>query len=58
MKDGNLLSYKIKDTSGHKLLDKAVEKMHKRSILLPPFPSEMQQETITFILPVDFYIKS
>jgi protein TonB len=57
-KDGSLLSYKIKNSSGHKLLDKAVEKMLKKAVPLPPFPNNMKQESITLVLPVDFYIRS
>ena len=57
-KDGELLGYKIKNSSGYKLLDTAVEKMLKRAAPLPPFPTDMQQNSITLILPVDFYIRS
>lgn len=55
-KDGNLAGYRITDSSGHRLLDKAVEKMLKRAAPFPPFPGDMEQEFITLSLPVDFYI--
>ncbi|MEM7027335.1 MAG: energy transducer TonB [Pseudomonadota bacterium] len=56
--DGSLAGYEITDSSGYKLLDRAVEKMLKRATPLPPFPDNMDQDSITLILPVDFYIKS
>ena len=57
-KDGNLAGYRITHSSGHRLLDREVEKMLKRAAPFPPFPIDMEQEFIRLSLPVDFYIKS
>ena len=57
-KDGKLAGYRITDSSGHRLLDREVEKMLKRAAPFPPFPIDMEQEFIRLSLPVDFYIKS
>ena len=56
-KDGNLAGYRITHSSGHRLLDREVEKMLKRAAPFPPFPIDMEQEFIRLSLPVDFYIK-
>ena len=56
-KDGNLTGWRITDSSGYRVLDKEVEKMLKRAAPFPPFPGDMEQESITLALPVDFYIK-
>lgn len=57
-KDGKLAGYRITHSSGHRLLDREVEKMLKRAAPFPPFPMDMEQEFIRLSLPVDFYIKS
>ena len=57
-KDGRLAGYRITHSSGHRLLDREVEKMLKRAAPFPPFPIDMEQEFIRLSLPVDFYIKS
>ena len=57
-KDGKLDGYRITHSSGHRLLDREVEKMLKRAAPFPPFPIDMEQEFIRLSLPVDFYIKS
>ena len=57
-KDGKLAGYRITHSSGHRLLDREVEKMLKRAAPFPPFPIDMEQEFIRLSLPVDFYIKS
>lgn len=57
-KDGRLAGYRITHSSGHRLLDREVEKMLKRAAPFPPFPIDMAQEFIRLSLPVDFYIKS
>ena len=56
-KDGRLAGYRITHSSGHRLLDREVEKMLKRAAPFPPFPIDMEQEFIRLSLPVDFYIK-
>ena len=57
-KDGRLAGYRITHSSGHRLLDREVEKMLKRAAPFPPFPIDMAQEFIRLSLPVDFYIRS
>ena len=56
--NGNLANYEITESSGFKLLDKAVEKMLERAAPLPPFPDDIKRQSMTLLLPVDFYIKN
>jgi len=57
-KTGDISSYELTSSSGYKLLDRAVEKMLKKATPLPPFPDNLTSDTITLILPVEFYLKS
>ena len=56
-KTGDIISYELTSSSGHSLLDRAVETMLKKASPLPPFPNNLTEESITLILPVEFYLK-
>ncbi|MEM7401328.1 MAG: energy transducer TonB [Pseudomonadota bacterium] len=53
-KSGKLLAHKIVASSGHKLLDREVEKLIKRAAPLPAFPSDLKQSAIEFTVPIGF----
>ncbi len=55
---GDISKYELTSSSGHTLLDRAVERMLKKASPLPPFPENLTSESITLILPVEFYLKS
>ncbi len=54
---GNVLSYRIQESSGHAVLDEEVEAMIRRAAPLPPVPEEMQSARLEFIVPVQFFLK-
>ncbi|PHS69330.1 MAG: hypothetical protein COB23_06860 [Methylophaga sp.] len=56
-RQGNVLSYTIKQSSGYSQLDDEVEAMIKRAQPLPPFPKEMGKEVLELIVPVQFQIR-
>ena len=56
-RQGNVLSYEIRESSGHRLLDREVEDMIKRAQPLPSFPAEMAQATLKITVPVNFSIR-
>lgn len=51
---GEVMEYKITSSSGFDTLDRMVLSMLKKASPLPPFPKEMQQETISLVVPVVF----
>ncbi|GGB96704.1 hypothetical protein GCM10011352_23540 [Marinobacterium zhoushanense] len=55
---GELLEYKLSESSGYKLLDEAVIDMLLKAQPLPEFPAEMEQDEIRITLPVEFLLKS
>jgi periplasmic protein TonB len=54
---GNVLSYRIQESSGHAVLDEEVEAMIRRATPLPPVPEEMQSARLEFVVPVQFFLK-
>ncbi len=57
--EGNLLSYKLIDTSNYKKLNKAVEKMIAKASPLPPVPAEIinGKNRFTYTVPIEFSLK-
>ena len=56
-KQGNVLNYRIKESSGYTQLDKEVEAMIKRAQPLPRIPDDMNKDTLELIVPVQFQIR-
>lgn len=56
-RDGNILSYRIQESSGHAVLDEEVEAMIRRAAPLPPVPEEMQSARLEFVVPVQFSLR-
>ena len=55
-RNGTVLSYEIRESSGYRLLDDEVAKMIKRAQPLPKFPVEMARATLKILVPINFAI--
>lgn len=55
-RDGRLLNYRIERSSGHRLLDEAVEQMIRRAAPLPPVPPDLFDGRFEVVVPIRFTI--
>ncbi len=53
-RDGRVSESYISLSSGHKRLDDAVLRMLKKASPLPPFPEDMEQQSLTIRIPIEF----
>ncbi|WP_420347660.1 energy transducer TonB family protein [Pelagibius sp.] len=56
-RDGQVLDFSIKQTSGYKLLDREVKEMIERAQPLPGFPDDMAGARLALVVPVDFSLR-
>lgn len=56
-RQGHVLSYRIKTSSGHPDLDREVEAMIKRAEPLPPMPADMARAKLELQVPVQFRLR-
>jgi protein TonB len=56
-RDGNVLDYRIEESSGHAVLDEEVEAMIRRAAPLPPAPAAVQSARLEFAVPVRFFLE-
>ncbi|MEX0923989.1 MAG: TonB family protein [Rhodovibrionaceae bacterium] len=56
-RNGRVLDYRLKQSSGYDLLDHAVEEMIQRAQPLPRMPEEMRQARLELIVPVQFFLR-
>jgi protein TonB len=56
-RDGKVLSSRITRTSGHEVLDHAVETMLERAQPLPKMPADMPQEQLSLVVPIQFFMR-
>lgn len=56
-REGNVLESSIKESSGHRLLDKEVKAMIKRAEPLPKIPDAMRQAKLEITVPVEFFLR-
>lgn len=56
-REGRVLEYKLRRSSGHASLDHAVEEMIERAQPLPKMPQEMRQARLELVVPVQFYLR-
>ncbi|HIC81184.1 MAG TPA: TonB family protein [Kiloniellaceae bacterium] len=56
-RDGQVLDFSIKQTSGHKLLDREAKEMIERAQPLPEFPVDMAGARLALVVPVDFSLR-
>lgn len=53
-RSGDVLDYRLDQSTGAAILDREVEKMIERAQPLPPFPPEMDGETFDVSMPIKF----
>ncbi|GAB3671779.1 energy transducer TonB [Salinisphaera aquimarina] len=56
-RDGHILNWEIRKSSGHKLLDEAVEKMIKDADPMPPLPDSVSMQRLALTVPVSFKLR-
>jgi protein TonB len=56
-REGRVLEYRLRRSSGHASLDHAVEEMIERAQPLPKMPQEMRQARLELVVPVQFYLR-
>jgi protein TonB len=55
--EGHVLDFRIKESSGHDILDSEVEELVRRADPMPPVPEAMQDSSIEFVVPVQFVLR-
>jgi len=55
--NGAVLRYRIQRSSGHRILDEAVERMIEKAQPLPPIPAAFGKDHLEIIVPVEFLLK-
>ncbi len=55
--EGHVLDFRIKESSGHDILDSEVEDLVRRADPMPPVPEAMQASSIEFVVPVQFVLR-
>lgn len=56
-RQGRVLGYQIRQSSGHRALDDEVESMIQRAQPLPPMPDSMAKDTMELVVPVQFLLR-
>ncbi len=56
-RDGRVLDFSIKQTSGHTVLDREAKDMIERAQPLPRFPDHMAGALLALVVPVDFSLR-
>ncbi|HEX7007680.1 MAG TPA: energy transducer TonB [Alphaproteobacteria bacterium] len=56
-REGRVLSSRITRTSGHPVLDRAVEAMLERAQPLPRMPDDMPQQQLSLVVPIQFFMR-
>ncbi|ROO26668.1 biopolymer transporter TonB [Salinisphaera orenii MK-B5] len=56
-RNGNVLEWEIRKSSGHPLLDEAVENMIKRADPLPALPDSVSMQRLALTVPVSFKLR-
>lgn len=54
---GRVMAHRIERSSGHDLLDDAVEKMIAKASPLPPIPPSLGKSSLDIVVPVQFFLK-
>ena len=56
-RDGRVLDYRIEQSSGSEMLDRATLRMIESANPLPPFPAEMKVSELELVVPVEFFLR-
>ena len=54
-REGNILEYGLRGSSGYALLDRATLDMARRAVKLPPLPAEIAGQDYGFNLSIDWF---
>ena len=52
-----MITHRLQESSGHRLLDREVEDMIKRAQPLPKMPDDMEQAQLELVVPVQFFLR-
>lgn len=55
-RQGYVLDYNIRESSGSRLLDRAVERLIEKVSPLPPFPKDWDRQTIDLVIPIRYFL--
>lgn len=56
-REGKVLSFRVKRSSGYTLLDREVERMISRAAPFPAMPDELMQSRLELVVPISFYMR-
>lgn len=56
-REGRVLDYRIERSSGHRLLDSAVETLIERAQPLPTIPDDIDEASLTLVVAISFILK-
>ncbi|MEM1144585.1 MAG: energy transducer TonB [Pseudomonadota bacterium] len=56
-RQGEVLDYRLEESSGYKILDNETLRMIKRAQPLPPVPASVKGDTLELIAPVEFFLR-
>lgn len=56
-REGRVITHRLQESSGHRLLDREVEEMIKRAQPLPKMPDHMDQAQLELVVPVQFFLR-
>ena len=56
-REGRVITHRLQESSGHRLLDREVEEMIKRAQPLPRMPDDMEQAQLELVVPVQFFLR-
>jgi periplasmic protein TonB len=55
-REGRVMEYSIRESSGHRILDEEVAAMIERAQPLPGFPDDLQRSRLELVVPVQFFL--
>lgn len=55
-REGRVVEYSIRESSGHRILDEEVVAMIERAQPLPGFPDDLQRPRLELVVPVQFFL--
>ena len=56
-REGRVITHRLQESSGHRLLDREVEDMIKRAQPLPKMPDDMERAQLELVVPVQFFLR-
>ncbi|WP_119166570.1 energy transducer TonB [Algihabitans albus] len=56
-RDGQVIEYRLQESSGYELLDREVSEMIKRAQPLPKMPDDLAQARLELVVPVQFFLR-